>query len=72
MNEYCCISEQVVRVSLNLDDVIVKDRLTGNIQDINHLNRWDWHTANPKDCKNLMLDAEFLLLMQLDKRVIER
>jgi len=30
------VGVRIVRMSLNLDDAIIKDRLTGNIQDINH------------------------------------
>jgi len=37
----CCISERVVSMNLNVDDAIVKDGLTGNIQDINHLKSYE-------------------------------
>jgi len=47
----CCIRERVVRVSLNLDDAIVKDQLIGNTQDIYSSQKL--RTANLKDCKNL-------------------
>jgi len=55
-----------VRVSLNLNDAIVKDQLI-DIQDITQKLR----TANPKDCKNLTFDAlSFFLLIQLDERML--
>ena len=55
------VGERIVCVNLNLDDAIVKDRLTDNIQDINHLK-----SCAPRIPKNFDALGFFLL----DERVL--
>jgi len=55
------VGERIVCVNLNLDDAIVKDRLTDNIQDINHLK-----SCAPRITKNFDALGFFLL----DERVL--
>jgi len=56
-------------VSLNLDDVIVEDRLVFNV---GYQSSQMLRIANPKDFKNVTFDAlsSFFVLMQLDERML--
>jgi len=61
-----CVGERVVRVSLDLDDAIVKDWFVTNVENVGHCHQ-TFRTANPKDLKNLTFDAlSFFFLMQPD------